>query len=886
MKRNIFTNNKTESGLRFALLALFLLVFAFPMEAQETRESIQVTPLSSGSDADAVRFVESNGTLYVVEVFATVGSNSWTAPEGVTEVEYVIIGGGGSGGAGRVAAVTQVGHGGGGAGQALKFVPGESNNTSGSAASVTPLTEYTIIVGSGGAPVEDSRGNNGSTSSAFGLEAIGGGGGGNRDAATADGAAGGSGGGAGYQGIGGASSTGGNVGGDNISSTWAGAGGGGAGGSGQDAQNTQNNTAFGARGGNGITTSIAGFPLELAGGGGGGGGTGTTADGAGEGRFGGGDGGFGGSNGNDAQPHTGSGGGGASGKTTSGAGADGIVIIRYAFEDITADEIVIGAPGVEIEFASDITVPEGTNLTIRGEIIAGAGTVTVESGGTFNDQSTGDAITVIAQRLLTGFEDGAGDPTDAGQGWRYLSSPVATTVGDLLSSIWTQGLDVIGADFQNGPRHIYKWGDVAGNANTDWVAVEDLNDTIEAGQGFIVYVYADDNYDGSPNGNKLLEVSGTQFGSFTRNTNSADNDGWTLLGNPYTTFVSFDELQDGLNLTGTVYAWSPNNTSGDGGESNITSGSWFAWATDGSLGDLTGGLIAPFQAFFVQNEGQSSVPVEFNNDVKSSTLGEFLFNQEQVNYIRMELSNGELSNSAWLRLSDRGDGEKRVSGDAYQLNPMSENYALLAFSKKDDSLFDIAHFPDATSGIEIPVVARATTPGEYTISITEHNLYTSVPLYFADLHTGKYIPLDENFEYTFTIEDNSALKSAPQNPFELLSRSTIRAEKLQTNRFVITSQVQTDVENDELPRKLSLSQNYPNPFNPTTNISFDLPQSEQVRLDVYNIQGQRVATLVNEVRSAGTHNVTFDASRLSSGAYIYRLQAGNSVLNRTMMLVK
>lgn len=90
----------------------------------------------------------------------------------------------------------------------------------------------------------------------------------------------------------------------------------------------------------------------------------------------------------------------------------------------------------------------------------------------------------------------------------------------------------------------------------------------------------------------------------------------------------------------------------------------------------------------------------------------------------------------------------------------------------------------------------------------------------------------------------------------------------------------------EIPASATLHQNYPNPFNPTTNISFELNEATQVRLDVFNIQGQRVATLVNGTLASGIHQATFDASFLSSGVYLYRLQTGQAAITRKMMLVK
>ena len=89
-----------------------------------------------------------------------------------------------------------------------------------------------------------------------------------------------------------------------------------------------------------------------------------------------------------------------------------------------------------------------------------------------------------------------------------------------------------------------------------------------------------------------------------------------------------------------------------------------------------------------------------------------------------------------------------------------------------------------------------------------------------------------------------------------------------------------------VPEKFSLNQNYPNPFNPTTNISFDLPQSAKVKLEVFDMLGRKVATIVNEQMTAGTHNVSFDAARYASGMYIYRIQAGTFASTRKMMLIK
>jgi hypothetical protein len=82
------------------------------------------------------------------------------------------------------------------------------------------------------------------------------------------------------------------------------------------------------------------------------------------------------------------------------------------------------------------------------------------------------------------------------------------------------------------------------------------------------------------------------------------------------------------------------------------------------------------------------------------------------------------------------------------------------------------------------------------------------------------------------------------------------------------------------------TQNSPNPFNPTTEIRFTLPSSMNVRLDVYNIVGQRVSTLVDGHFDAGDHYVTWDASGRASGIYFYRLTTSDFTVTRKMLLLK
>jgi hypothetical protein len=100
--------------------------------------------------------------------------------------------------------------------------------------------------------------------------------------------------------------------------------------------------------------------------------------------------------------------------------------------------------------------------------------------------------------------------------------------------------------------------------------------------------------------------------------------------------------------------------------------------------------------------------------------------------------------------------------------------------------------------------------------------------------------------------------------------------------------VPTSLDNEsDLPTDFVLEQNYPNPFNPTTTISFSLPSAQQVSLNVYDITGRQVATLMNnERRPAGQNSAVFNAAGLSSGVYFYILQAGSARLTQKMTLIK
>ena len=93
-------------------------------------------------------------------------------------------------------------------------------------------------------------------------------------------------------------------------------------------------------------------------------------------------------------------------------------------------------------------------------------------------------------------------------------------------------------------------------------------------------------------------------------------------------------------------------------------------------------------------------------------------------------------------------------------------------------------------------------------------------------------------------------------------------------------------ENNSIPTVYRLEQNYPNPFNPTTKIKWQSPSAGYQTLKIYDVLGNEVATLVNEYKNAGSYEVNFDASKVSSGIYFYQLQAGSFIETKKMLLLK
>lgn len=163
-----------------------------------------------------------------------------------------------------------------------------------------------------------------------------------------------------------------------------------------------------------------------------------------------------------------------------------------------------------------------------------------------------------------------------------------------------------------------------------------------------------------------------------------------------------------------------------------------------------------------------------------------------------------------------------------------------------------------------------------------------------DVVSSRFAPLIDDIDGDDLVEmvlvsDNTDLLvwdfEAPYNNGR--NKSRLFGDNLNTNIFT-PYQIPTDVNDpaSDLPDKFTLSQNYPNPFNPATIIEFALPQKEAVKLEIFNILGQKVTTLIDDELDAGYHKVAFNGSNYATGLYLYRLEAGVNSITKKMVLVK
>jgi len=180
-----------------------------------------------------------------------------------------------------------------------------------------------------------------------------------------------------------------------------------------------------------------------------------------------------------------------------------------------------------------------------------------------------------------------------------------------------------------------------------------------------------------------------------------------------------------------------------------------------------------------------------------------------------------------------------------------------------------------------------------SVSCEDSNTFRLGILFSLECDSTKYLspgPEKSIAQIDFQIREDASLGAYPVSVPEHKGMFSVLHGSRHEPAIEIVDSVRVGVypqeESSSLPKTFALAQNYPNPFNPTTQIRYELPVDCQVRLEVYNVAGQEVATLVEEGQKAGYKTAKWDAGSLSSGIYFYRLQAGDFVQTRKMILIR
>ncbi len=480
---------------------------------------------------------------------------------------------------------------------------------------------------------------------------------------------------------------------------------------------------------------------------------------------------------------------------------------------------------------------------------------------------SGDQSGSILPFSTTSFEFTGSKQITGSAGWRLLSLPkTGGTVQDVSDDTPVQG--VTGGDDASSTTNFIIYDNDAEfekptNVSTAW----------GDGYGFGLYFY-NNTTNGSSTLPVTLDASGTEPSSDVAVTLNPAASGYTLVGNPFASNFNTNNITSSVaSIQNTIHFW---NGSSYVGQDRTASGGY---------------IIAPWQGFWVQKDATANAATltfPTSGKTTSSTSGTYFKSTNQRGDIKFTLAS-EIALDEDLRLAFRPDATFGYDlDDSGKLFPLLPAYATMAF-ESNDMLKSVESLPynleeEVTLSLQPQMVGVS---GEFTFA---WNGLESIPgeweLILHDYETGANIDMRSESEYTFFQAAHAKVSS---NPLSLLNGPAAVAMKAKAegNRFGITIRpTSVSNETEESPALFALEQNYPNPFNPSTTISYSVQEAGAVNISVYNLMGQKVATLVDETKAAGQYNVRWNAAGAASGMYYYRLEAGGQSITRKMTLIK
>jgi hypothetical protein len=278
-------------------------------------------------------------------------------------------------------------------------------------------------------------------------------------------------------------------------------------------------------------------------------------------------------------------------------------------------------------------------------------------------------------------------------------------------------------------------------------------------------------------------------------------------------------------------------------------------------------------SMYINGSTRSSGWTEYVQEQISITAYANSFSSSSIDYTFLYWTSGGQSYYSSITASDT-----KTYTAVYSTKP-NNSYRLLSFNtNEENNPIEITwskHPLDNSDVTQYAVYRKVTTQGTpellTTISANGSSTYTYTDCDYA-ISSG-----DNKILLFYDVRAYYSPSSAYSDPYFEAVYGIANAINISDNIKMQTS--------EEVPTEYSIS-NYPNPFNPTTTIDYQLPKSGFVTLKVYDMLGKEVATLVNESKASGYYKVNFNASKLSSGIYVYKLTGSNVNISKKMILMK
>jgi len=574
----------------------------------------------------------------------------------------------------------------------------------------------------------------------------------------------------------------------------------------------------------------------------------------------------------------------------------------------TGDGLPVSVNNLIVNNANGVTLT--ANTAVDGTLTLDAGDFIISSDRSLvADNPTYNGGQFRALRSITVPQDGV-----TPGGWRLLSSPINTTYASFLSGITTQGFtgSSLGNTFNDTaldttyatlmPSVLWYNETIEGTDNQRWRTLTDAANTISSGRGYFTYIFGnitgDQRYNQS---SPQLEVTGQQNEgssgtvSLPVNYTPTGDDGWNLVGNPFLAAIDWDEASGWTktNMGNTIYVWDENT------------GQFRFWnGTTGTLNDplnqdnTTGsGIIMPFQAFWVKAEAAS--PVLSVNQNAKTTGGQTTFYRQLTNHDEIELvfETSDLHARTFLMFTDEGRSDLDAH-DAYRLQSLAGTYLDVYTVSRDGERLAINNLPNRFARtLEIPLNIdgmddNAPLEGRVEVRLGAR---TRIPhhwdLEIIDNQSGDTRVLSASADgFSFNLTETAGqlskavVRTGPEDTVQPEIRPVLLKSNPETARF--TLRITPNEASEEIPAEFALSPNYPNPFNPTTNIPFAIAEDGPVQLQVFDVTGRLVQTLVNDYLQAGRYDVRFDAAGLASGIYLIQLTTLEGSFTQKVTLIR